>query len=181
VNQPQRLSPDLEGLVSLFYAAPDRLARFQQQSFADLPPVYQRLLAHNNHMTVTVEQHHGSLVDVRVLEHRIDGHHYARKILLARQSDGEVVQYGIMRVNLAQLNDQVRREIESRAEPLGRILIRHNVLREVQLHSLWHVTPGEELARLFGESRATATFGRTALIYCDGEPAVELLEIVAPV
>jgi hypothetical protein len=36
------------------------------------------------------------------------------------------------------------------------------------------------LATLLGIATSSTIYGRTALIYCDGEPAVELLEIVAP-
>ena len=47
-------------------------------------------------MTVTVEAHHGSLVDVKVLERKRDGDSYARKILLAKQTDGRIVQFGLV-------------------------------------------------------------------------------------
>ncbi len=92
-----------------------------------------------------------------------------------------VVQFGIMRLDFSCVDPAVRREIESQRTPLGRILIEHNVLREVHLTRLYKVTPGEDLRRLFGMQPGEITFGRTALIHFDGEPAVELLEIVAPV
>jgi hypothetical protein len=38
------------------------------------------LLAHDSHMTVTVERFHNGHVDVRVLETNITPTHYARKI-----------------------------------------------------------------------------------------------------
>src|SRR2546421_10210646 len=65
-----------------------------------LPEPYRGLLVHNHHMTVTVEAFYGSLVDVRVLERLHDGDTYARKILLALQSDGRIVQSGIVRIRL---------------------------------------------------------------------------------
>jgi hypothetical protein len=34
---------------------------------------------------------------------------------------------------------------------------------------------------LFQLDRPQTTYGRTALIECDGEPAIELLEIVSPI
>ena len=68
----------------------------------------------------------------------------------------------------------------SESIPLGRVLIDHNVLREVQLSSLWKLQPGEELRRILNTSEGQLIYGRTALIYCNGEPAVELLEIVTP-
>jgi len=74
----------------------------------------------------------------------------------------------------------VRQEIESRQIPLGRVLINHGVLRQVKLSHLWRVAPGDELWRLLDLSAPIETYGRTAIIYCDGDPAIELLEIVTP-
>ncbi len=175
-----RVEPELETLLALFYDAPKRLGRFVEAPAGELPPVYRKLLAHNHHMTVTVEAHHGSLVNVRVLVTKTDDPYYARKILLERQSDGRVVQFGIVRLDFRHLSDAVRREIEGQAAPLGRILIEHNVLREVELFKLWQVTPGADLRELFGMPAPQTTYGRTALIHCNGEPAIELLEIVTP-
>ena len=135
----------LVALVQLFYPQPADLGQFDEVTAADMPPAYRTLLAHQNHMTVTVEKFHGSPVDVRVLETSITGQHYARKILLARQSDGQVVQFGIVRLNFAHVSDAVRREIESRRTPVGRVLIEHNVLREIHLVRLWRMTPGSDL------------------------------------
>jgi chorismate-pyruvate lyase len=131
-------------------------------------------------MTVSVERHHGCKVDVEVIAAKRNGDYYSRKIILHRQTDGRVVLFGIPRLNLRLVDDDVRREILSEMKPLGRVLIEHNVLREVQLASLYRITPGAELCRLFGTSQPLATYGRTAFIYCDGYPAVELLEIVSP-
>jgi hypothetical protein len=48
------------------------------------------------------------------------------------------------------------------------------------LFDLYQVSCGPRLAEFFGVQQGDYTFGRTALIYCDREPAIELLEIVAP-
>lgn len=177
----RRATPDLQTLVSLFYPAPDDLGTFEEVEAPTLPEPYRQLLAHDEHMTVTVESFHDSPVDVQVLETNVTDSHYSRKILLARKSDGQVVQFGIVRLNFDFLDDQVRREIEGQGTPLGRVLIRHNVLRQVQLSTLWKISAGEDLRKLFGLQKPTVTYGRTALIYCNGEPAVELLEVVTPV
>jgi hypothetical protein len=47
--------------------------------------------------------------------------------------------------------------------------------------SLWKVEPGQELQSLFGIRPEATCYGRSAFIYCDGLPGVELLEIVTPV
>ena len=173
-------SPDLAQLVGLFYPQRSDLGEFTRVVADEIPQPYRRLLAHNEHMTVTVEAFHQSPVNVQVLATHWDQNYYSRKIVLTRQTDGLPVQFGIPRLNVSYLAEPVRREIEAEQTPLGRVLIQHNVLRCVQLVALWKVLPGPDLCAMFRLSQPRPTFGRTALIYCDGEPAIELLEIVAP-
>jgi chorismate-pyruvate lyase len=181
VNPPARIRPELDTLVGLFYRAPEELAQFDEVSREETPPVYRALLHHEHHMTVTVENFHGCPVEVRVLEVRRTGKHYARKILLTRQRDDQVVQFGIMRVNFDYVSPEIQRDIESQKIPLGHVLIEHDVLRVIHLDQLWQVKPGPDLCRLFNIGPEETTYGRTAVIDCNGEPAVELLEIVTPV
>lgn len=151
------------------------LGEFQSVMPDQLPAAYRTLLAHTGHMTVTLEAFHNTLVDVRVLSETADDSSYAREIALTRQSDGAVVQYGLMRIWLADLPEPVRQEIQGRQTPLGRVLIRHGLLRDVELLSLWRVTPGQATA---GQLGAEPAFGRSAQILVDGRPTVQLLEIV---
>lgn len=181
MSQVSRKSPVLDALIDLFYESSGDLGKFEEIPRSAAPKPFDELLAHDKHMTVTVERFHDSPVDVAVLETHNSRSHYSRKILLKRQSDGKVVQFGLVRLCLDFLEPDIRQKIESQDTPLGRILIEHNVMREVQLISLWKVTPGEELRKLFGLANSDLTYGRTALIYCNGVPAVELLEIVTPV
>ena len=170
---------DLDSLQALFFNDSQPLGKFTKVDASQIDSLGQELLNHNEHMTVTVEQHHRCDVDVDVLEHRTDGDHYSRKILLRRQSDNGVVMYGIVRLLLSAVADAVRSEIESREIPLGRVLINHNVLREVRLLDLYRIECGPELAQALSCSLGDLCFGRTAIIRCDGQLAIELLEIVA--
>ena len=182
MNAPTTI-PNLDELIGLFFNDVGQVGTFKQVAAGIMPGYARTLLSHNEHMTVTVEEFHGCPVDVEVLDVH-GGDHYARKILLRRQTDRRVVQFGIVRLDFRYVSADVRREIESRHTPLGKVLIEHNVLRQVQLVGLWKITPGEELKRLFGLTDPAwplHVYGRTALIYCDGEPAVELLEVVTPV
>ena len=111
---------------------------------------------------------------------RRNGNWYSREITLQTHDTKRVVQYGIVLLNVDSLEPVVWQRIERQEVPLGRVLIEHNVLREVQLCELWRVKAGPNLANLLGIEQGTTLFGRTALIYCDGEPAIELLEIVSP-
>lgn len=174
------LSPDLQVLIDLFYSSPDELGQFAEVKAEQIPEPYRDLLAHDKHMTVTVEAYHRTPVDVRVLATHVTESHYARKILLTRQTDDHVVQFGLVRLNLNYLGPDARAEIESQREPLGRILIKYNVLRNVRLLSLWRIEPGQDLCQSLRLTTPKTCYGRTALIYCNSVPAVELLEIVAP-
>ena len=169
---------ELNTLIGLFYDDAEQLGKFSQVSVEEVPSPSRELLAHEKHMTVTVERFHDGPVNVQVLQSRKDGERYSRKILLSRKSDGGVVQFGIVRLDLSVLPTQVREEIEAQQTPLGRILINHDVLREVRLLSLCRIEAGAELAQYFDIPTGDTVYGRTALIYCDGTPAIELLEVV---
>lgn len=170
---------ELESLVGIFYQDVADLGQFAVVEADAVPDPQRSLLNHDRHMTVTVEKFHSSPVEVRVSQVESHNNHYAREILLTRTSDGSVVQYGIVRLNFDFFSEQVRQEITGRQTPLGRILINHNVMRRVQLLSLYRIHPGRILRQAFELSEDEISFGRTALIYCDDQPAVELLEIVA--
>lgn len=173
-------SPDVRELVALFHEDASELGSFRRVAVEEVPGVPRRLLAHHEHMTVSVESHHESAVSVDVLHTWETDDQYAREILLRRVIDDVVVQFGIVRLRWCHLDSEVRSEIESQRTPLGRILIEHNVLREVECVALWEVRPGPALRDWLGMRSDEVTYGRTALIHVEGEPAVELLEIVVP-
>ena len=171
---------ELGDLIGLFYPDSTELGKFAQSENDSLPDAYRKLLAHEAHMTVTVEQRHECPVSVEVLRDQQTESHYLREILLRRGSDNRVVQYGIVRLKLEAIEPEPRDEILSKRTPLGRVLIQHNVMRHVQLLAVWKLQCGPRLAQFFGVAEGHETFGRTALIFCNDEPAIELLEIVAP-
>jgi chorismate-pyruvate lyase len=171
--------PSLRTLWRLFPPGDD-LPEFEFVRADEVPPPYHGLLVHEHHMTVTVEAHHGDLVDVRILARTQADDFYARKILLTLQRTGRVVQFGIVRVNLRCCSAAVRQEILGGAKPFGRILIEHNVMRRIEPTAFLRVIPSRAMMEWFGLARAAPTYGRLAIIHCDGQPAVELLEIVAP-
>lgn len=181
MKSQQSVTPDLYSLATLFSPSVEAVGTFDEVVSPDeLPDYYRRLLDHHDHMTVTQEAVHGCPVAVEVKQRRLSRRHYERKSILRKTAGGEVVQYCVVRLRFAYLDETVREDIESERIPLGRILIRHNVLRRVQMFALWRIVTGPELSRAFGLSEPTVTYGRTALIYCNDEPAVELLEIIAP-
>jgi chorismate-pyruvate lyase len=175
-------SVNLDELLDLFYGPPidhSQLAEFH--SVPRVPAPYDQLLNHQHHMTITVESQWHESVDVHV--HRViqDEHIYAREVTLVSSVSRKIVQYGIVRLQIAALDADIWKQVESQQVPLGRALIDGNVLREVQLCGLWRVRVGPSLASLMHLCIGDQTYGRTAIIHCDGAPAIELLEIVTPV
>ena len=177
---PRPGEASLESLLAIFYTDALELGRFEHRQSERIPESYRRLLSHSSHMTVTVESFYKDRVEVRVLRSQSSDLVYCREILLSTQATGKVVQYGIVRLKLDLISQPARSEILSESKPLGRVLIEREILREVQLFDLYKVSCGPRLAEFFGVQQGACTFGRTALIYCDREPAIELLEIVAP-
>lgn len=168
----------MTALAGVFFPRLELLGRLTPVGANELPEDYQALLAHHDHMTVTLEAFHGSLVDVHVKAESKQADSYARKSVLTRQSDGGPVQLGVMRIETRGLPALVREQIEQHSAPLGRILIRNNLLREVELLALWRIDAGPELSDALQAPVGETVYGRSARILVDGHAAVELLEIV---
>ena len=171
---------ELKALTALFPESEPLIARAEHVPAPALPPLYRNMLAHDHHMTVTMEGYHECSVDVKILKRRLDGDIYSREIVLLKGGTDQVVQFGIVRLDLRYLIPQVRDEILAGNIPLGRVLINHNVLRHIDLGALLRITVGRPLAEYMGMNAGDVTYGRMATIFCNQLPAVDLLEIPAP-
>lgn len=173
---------ELEQLCSLFpeseqeplYLGAEHVAR------ESTPQPYHRMLVHEHHMTVTMESFHDCSVEVQVVESKFVGDLYCRKILLNKQGTDQNVQFGIVRFNFEYVTDSVREQIESESIPLGRVLIQNNVLRHIDLGAIVKFEAGPGLGRYLQMETGQETYGRMATIFCNGSPAVDLLEISSP-
>lgn len=169
------MADDYLGLARTFYPQLDVLGHFTPLASHELPEPQRSLLAHEHHMTVTVERHHGGPVDVRVLDARAAPDDYARVILLVRRSDSQVVQFGVMRIDWSAVDRETRAAIEREDQPLGRILIERGALRTIHPLAYYRVACGSALRTMLGVEEA---YGRAARIDFNGRAAVELIEIL---
>lgn len=151
----------------------------------EIPFPQDQLLVHHEHMTVELQRHHGSPVDVHVLDEHLDGDFYTRKIKLTPRDAGEkVVEWGIVRLDFRYMDRAVREEILAKKLPLGAILIKHDVLRRIKPRYFLRFPADGPVLKLFRERDGNAgsagepAYGRIGTIYCNEEPAIELLEIV---
>ncbi len=171
---------ELNSLIDLFPEPEALLLDAEHVPSASLPEPYGRMLAHNHHMTVTMESYYHCPVDVRILDRRTDGNVYSRKIVLVKSGTDSVVQFGIVRFDLSYVKPHVREQILAGDKPLGRILIENNVLRAVDLGAVLRLVAGPPLARYLQTTPGQVTYGRLATIFCNRHPAVDLLEVPAP-
>lgn len=171
---------ELESLTSLFPDSRPLIAQAEHIPSAITPEPYKQMLVHDQHMTVTMEAYHRCTVDVKVLDRKHIDNTYCRKILLVKSGTDRVVQFGIVRFNLEYVTQPVRDEIIAGHTPLGRILINHNVLRHIDLGAMLRITAGPALAEYLRMPANGVTYGRLATIFCNRRPAVDLLEISAP-
>jgi chorismate-pyruvate lyase len=139
------------------------------------------LLVHHEHMTVVLQKHHGHPVDVHVMEEHLDGEQYTRKISLTPAGSDKVVEWGIVRLNFQYMSPQVREEILAKKMPLGAILIKHNVHRRIKPRYFLRFPENGQVLRLFSDQPTEPAWGRLGTIFCNNEPAIELLELVVNV
>jgi hypothetical protein len=147
----------------------------------EIPHPDDHLLVHHEHMTAKLEDFHGSPVDVHVREEHLsdDGDLYTRMITLSpKDAPGKTVEWGIVRLDFRYMDAAVRDEILRKRMPLGAILIQHDVHRRIKPRFFLRFPPGGPVLHLFGSAETRPVYGRLGTIYCDEEPAIELLEIV---
>jgi len=148
----------------------------------EIPHPQDQLLVHHAHMTEVLQKHHGQPVNVQVQDWRLDRDLYTRKIALTPAGSDKVIEWGIAQLDFRYMSQAVRDEILARRKPLGAILIAHNVLRRVKPRWFLQFPQDGPVLRLFEPPAASepggVAYGRIGTIYCNEEPAIELLEVV---
>lgn len=173
-------SPELLDLLAIF-GDQEQAPRFTPVAPGEIPQPFRGLLAHDGHMTVTVESYFGATAILRVHATRCDAHRYSRKITLHSHPDGPPILAGIMRIHLEHCAAPVRDDILAQRLPLGRILIDHNVMRTLRSGPYFRVRA--DAAPLLGLSAAASpvVFARIAAMHTPVARTVELLEIIMSV
>jgi len=149
----------------------------------EVPEPYHRLLVHEKHMTLTLTAHYNAFVEVQVKEMHYEGTLYSRKITLTapRPAEAPVVEFGLIRLDLQFVPQPVWQEIFQQRTPMGELLLRHNILQRVQPKWFLKFEPESSVLNWMGAKYDKTLYGRLGTIYCNGEPAVEVLEVVTGV
>lgn len=170
---------ELEQLVSMFPEPEGQPLYLKAEHVAKeaTPEPYRQMLVHEHHMTVTMESFHKCAVEVIVIDSRFENELYLRRSLLRKSGTDKMVQLGYVRFNFEYVTKCVKEEILAGITPLGRVLIQHNVLRHVDLGAIIRFTAGPGLVKTLQMKEGQITYGRMATIFCNGSPAIDLLEI----
>jgi hypothetical protein len=130
-------------------------------------------------MTKVLEAQYGRPMELEVVKQHLDDEFYTRKIILRPAGTDVIVEVGVVRLNFRFMSREVREEILKRETPLGAILIRHKVLRKVEPRWFLKFPANAPLLAAAGAIFPHVTYGRIGTIYCNHEPAIEVLEIVS--
>jgi chorismate-pyruvate lyase len=129
-------------------------------------------------MTTTLSESYGEPVSLEVLNYKRDGQTYRRKIILTVDRGRKIVEVGVVRLNLEYVSGEVCDAIVARQTPLGEIFGQHQLMTHVEVKGFVLFPSATPIVECFSSLEGDA-FGRIGLIYCDGKPVVELLEVVA--
>lgn len=152
------------------------VAEAEPVAAGDVPGDFHQLLVHRDHMTKRLREFHGRPVFLEVLHWRQAEGEYGRAIRL-RLEGLPVVEFGMVRIRLGGLAEEVRAAIEARQRPLGAILIEHDVLRSIEPLAYFRFKAGGFVSSTL--ERNEVSYGRVGRILCDGRPVIDVLEIVA--
>lgn len=144
----------------------------------ELPEAARRLLVHRDHMTTVLQVAYGKPVKLEVIDEIREPGVYSRKILLRLVPVQTIAEFGIVRIDVRYLPPAVEREILSHAAPLGDVLIRADLLRRVSPRWFFAFPATTPIAAILARPE-TSVFGRVGTIYCNDEPAIDLLEVIA--
>lgn len=172
------LSEKLAELGAPFLSREEMLRDARACEPADLPDRPRRLLVHHEHMTATLSAWYGGPVELEVIRSESGPSSYARYIRLREPRNRRVVEVGLMRLNLAALPEPARNEVLAQRQPLGEILIRHDVLRRVETRGYFAFGSGSPVVTAFDQPGVDQAWGRVGFIYCNEQPGIELLEAV---
>jgi len=146
-----------------------------------VPSPFYELLVHEKHMTTVLSEYYGGAVALRVLGDKLDGDVYRRRIALTLADRNEIVELGLVRIDLRHTPRDVRAAILERHTPLGDILTRHDVLRRIEPKWFLHLAPECGLLGDIRDGLDGEIYGRVGTIHCNDAAAIQLLEIVTGV
>jgi hypothetical protein len=159
-----------------------------QVDATDLPRRFASLLLHRRQMTTVLGQQYAAPMRLAVLASGLRGNLYTRLVQLRPSRFSTVVEHSLVIVDLTLLPPATGRELLKDELPIGELLIRHAVHTHVAprwfvkveppLRLRMRIASATDVPRWGVGDRGQTLYGRVGRIFCDGAPAVRMIEIV---
>ncbi|MEX0942661.1 MAG: hypothetical protein WD002_08965 [Pseudomonadales bacterium] len=175
---PQNSS--LEELITCFFDTVEELGQFLPIGAGNMTAPFRRLLDHEQHMTAVLTRNNQSRLVVDVLAERQTRSHYQREVLLRREADQVVVEYGMLQVDRNRLPAIVNDAIACADRPFGQLVQDLTLTSSVTVEQFWRIEVGAQIAVRTELGIGEVTFGRLVSIEIAGSSAVQALEILMP-
>lgn len=144
----------------------------------ELPVPYRALLAHDRDMTGTLEAYFGQPMDLRVHVRRIEGDALFRQVTLVCADDGQLAEFGAIRIDLSCFDGEARALVADGRVPLGRILREHHVAYVSNPSAYLEVTPGPALSEALRVSGGPLYGRKNELTTPAGQSIAQIIEIL---
>jgi len=144
----------------------------------EIPEPYRTLLAHDDDMTRTIEEHVRDRIVIRPLmvEHR--ARRYTRRVLLVQASSGRPAGMGAVRLDLDALGPRVRSQIVRAEAPLGRVLRDARLAYRRRIVHFLAVVPNAEMMGVFWMREPLTLYGRQTILTLKGARFGQVVDVL---
>ena len=147
--------------LSAFYASAHLQPPAIEMMVGDsVPPPYHQLLVHDRDMTPTLEAHYAQTMSLKVLEKKRLGQVLLRRVLLVGDADGQVTEFGAIRIDLSLFDDRARQMILACHRPLGGILAQFAIEHTCCATRYFRVRQDDVIAAALGGECGDVLYGR---------------------
>jgi chorismate-pyruvate lyase len=176
-------TPPWAALLQRFYSRTGLpLPQFTLLKNEEVPPPYKALLVHSSDMTPTLEGFYQQTVALSVLSRELEGDSYFREVVLRLAGDGRPVEYGVIRIFLAQFPAQARRRVLDERSPLGSILQTEAIAHMSWPQAFFRTRSDAHMNPVLGLSCPSELYGRrNVLVNGARHLLAEVIEVLAPI
>ncbi|MCP3919585.1 MAG: hypothetical protein GY711_28960 [bacterium] len=147
---------------------------------AAMPEPYRRLLCHTGDMTNVLQEFVGEEIHIRPLHVEQGAETVERRVLLTGAGE-RTVEFGSIRIHLAQFDADARADILACKIPLGAILKRHAVAFRCRPRLFFRLRGSTFLRDAFGVDADTTLYGRVNDMESEhGAALAEVVEVLPP-
>ena len=157
------------------------LLEFELMEGVAMPEPYRTLLVHQRDMTRTLEGFHHDSIHLRVISRRRDGENYWRESILLLDATQKAVEYGAIKIHLANVPEPGRTQILEERLPLGGILNAAGLQYISRPSAYFRCDPDSFICDAFSICKGGPLYGRqNTLRLTDGRLVAEIIEILPP-